>query len=48
MFSIMHFHASARATRMCVCHVIGVIGYDACNNKYKTVVDDFGSIVFVA
>lgn len=48
MSKIMTFHSSPMATRICVCRVINGIGFDAFDNKYRAVVDDYGYIVFVS
>ena len=45
--AVMHFHNSPKATARCVCRVNDGIGYDAFDNKYCTITDDFGNIVFV-
>lgn len=45
--TIMNFHRSVQATRMCVCDVRGGRGYDAFNTEYRVITDDFGNIVFV-
>lgn len=34
--------------KMCVCRVDNGIGYDAFNDEYSVVTDDFGNVVFVS
>ncbi len=44
---VMTFSNDARSNTLCVCRVINGMGYDAFDNVYDIVTDDFGSVVFV-
>ena len=44
---IMTFHRTETSWLYCNCKVRNKIGFDAFDNEYKVIVDDFGNIVFI-
>ena len=44
---VMAFHKHARSHKMCLCSVRDGIGFDAFDNAWSIVTDDFGNVVFV-
>jgi hypothetical protein len=44
---VMKFSNNTRANALCVCHVVGGVGYDAFGKMYDVITDDFGNVVFV-